>query len=126
MALAFLNGKGIIYANYIPRGNTVHANYVKKALARFLMILRKKRPSLFSWDWFPHRNNATVHTSALFQKFLEAKGVKTICHPLYSPDLATAEFFLSPLVKSELAHLPDPGQLQEELVWWLSGTSFQR
>jgi hypothetical protein len=81
------------------------------------MILRKKRPSLLSWDWFQHRNNATVHTSALFQKFLEAKGVKTICHHLYSPDLATAEFFLSPWLKSELAHLPDPGQLQEELVW---------
>jgi hypothetical protein len=36
--------KGVIYNNYIPSDITINADYVKKALARLLVILRTKRP----------------------------------------------------------------------------------
>jgi hypothetical protein len=36
--------KGVIYTNYIPSGKTINVDYVKKALARLLVILRTKRP----------------------------------------------------------------------------------
>ncbi len=50
-------------------------------------------------------DNATVHAAATVQDYLAAKGIKTIRHPPYSPDLASADFFLFPKVKSELAGL---------------------
>jgi histone-lysine N-methyltransferase SETMAR len=56
-----------------------------------------------SQDWFFHWDNAPVHTAAVVQEFLVAKGVQLIPHPPYSPDLAPADFFLFPKVKSELA-----------------------
>ncbi len=41
----------------------------------------------------------------MVQEYLAVKGVKTLRHPPYSPDLAPADFFLFPRVKSELAGL---------------------
>ena len=103
MVLVFFDAKGVIYTNYVPRGETVNADYIKKALARFLVVFRQKRPIMSSQDWFFHWDNAPVHTAAVVQEFLVAKGVQLIPHPPYSPDLAPADFFLFPKVKSELA-----------------------
>jgi hypothetical protein len=44
MVLAFFDAKGLIYTNYMPRGNTVNARYIVEALGSFLKILKKKRP----------------------------------------------------------------------------------
>jgi hypothetical protein len=105
MVLMFFNANGVIYMNYILKGETVNAEYIKKSLARFLKIFRKKRP-ITSQEWFLHWDNSPVHTAATVQDYLEAKGIKTIRHPPYSLDLAPADFFLFPKVKSELAGLP--------------------
>jgi hypothetical protein len=40
MALIFFDTKGVIYSNYIHKGGTINAKYMKKALARFLVIFR--------------------------------------------------------------------------------------
>jgi histone-lysine N-methyltransferase SETMAR len=56
-------------------------------------------------DWFLHWDNAPVHTAATVQEYLAAKGIKTLRHLPYSPDLAPADFFLFPRVKAELAGL---------------------
>ena len=103
MVLVFFDAAGVIYTNYVPRGETVNAEYIKKALARFLVIFRQKRPIISSQEWFLHWDNAPVHTAATVQEFLAAKEVKTIPHPPYSPDLAPADFFLFPRIKTELA-----------------------
>jgi histone-lysine N-methyltransferase SETMAR len=103
MVLVFFDAKGVIYTNYVPRGESVNASYIKKALARFLAVFKEKRPITSSQDWFLHWDNAPVHTAGEVQKYLTAKGIKTIPHPPYSPDLAPADFFLFPKLKSELA-----------------------
>ncbi len=54
-------------------------------------------------EWWLHWDNAPVHTAATVVDFLAAKGVKTVPHPPYSPDLAPADFFLFPKMKAELA-----------------------
>jgi hypothetical protein len=46
--LVFFDAKGVIYANYISKGKTVNAEYVKKALTRILVVSRQKRPIMFS------------------------------------------------------------------------------
>jgi hypothetical protein len=37
----FFNAKGVIYMNYVPKGKPVNAEYVEKALARFLVVFRQ-------------------------------------------------------------------------------------
>jgi histone-lysine N-methyltransferase SETMAR len=103
MVLVFFDAKGVIYTNYVPKGETVNALYIRNAVARFLKGFKEKRPIMSSQDWWLHWDNATVHTPTSVMDFLAAKGVKTIPHPPYSPDLAPADFFLFPRVKSELA-----------------------
>jgi hypothetical protein len=44
MVLVFFHTSGIIYSNYIPKGETVNAEYIKRALATFLKVFREKRP----------------------------------------------------------------------------------
>jgi hypothetical protein len=105
MVLVFFHTSGIIYSNYIPKGKTVNAEYVKRVLATFLKVFREKRPIMWSQEWFLHRDNAPVHTAASIQNYLAAKGVQTIRHLPYSLDLAPAFFFLFRRVKSELAGL---------------------
>jgi hypothetical protein len=39
----FFNAKGVIYMNYVSKGKTVNAEYVKKAQARFLVVFRQKK-----------------------------------------------------------------------------------
>jgi histone-lysine N-methyltransferase SETMAR len=56
-----------------------------------------------SQDWWLHWDNTPVHTATSVVDFLAGKGVKTIPHPPYLPDLAPAEFFLFPRVKYKLA-----------------------
>ncbi len=105
MVLAFFDAKGLIYTNYVPRGTTVNATYIVKALGSFMKILKKKRPGMAAGKWFLHWDNAPVHTAASVTDWLVARRVTMLKHPPYSPDLAPADFYLFPKVKKELASL---------------------
>jgi [histone H3]-lysine36 N-dimethyltransferase SETMAR len=103
MVLVFFDSRGVIYTDYVAKGSTVNSQYIISALGRFLKTFKQKRPVTASQDWFLHWDNAPAHTAAVVQEFLAAKSIRTIAHPPYSPDLAPADFFLFPRVKSELA-----------------------
>ena len=105
MVLAFFDSKGLIYTNYVPRGTTVNANYILEALGKSMKIFRQKRPVMSEQEWFFHWDNAPVHTAAVMQEWIAARGIQMIPHPPYLPDLAPADFFLFPTVKKELAGL---------------------
>jgi hypothetical protein len=42
MVLVFFDSKGAIYMNYVPKRKMVNTESIKKAVARFLKIFRKK------------------------------------------------------------------------------------
>jgi histone-lysine N-methyltransferase SETMAR len=128
MVFVFFDAKAVIYTNYVPKGKTVNALYIRNAVARFLKVFKERRPIMSSQDWWLHWDNAPVHTATSVVDFLAAKGVKMIPHPPYSPDLAPGDFFLFPRVKSELA-----GQTLtqesfknswEEVVWTIPKDDF--
>ncbi len=48
-------------------------------------------------------DNASAHSAKATCDFLMKMGIKTLEHPPYSPDLAPADFFLFPTLKTELA-----------------------
>jgi hypothetical protein len=49
-----------------------------------------------------HHNNALAHGSLPVSQFLAGKGISAMDHPLYSPALALADFWLFPKLKSVL------------------------
>ena len=105
MVLAFFDAKGLIYTNYVPKGQTVNADYIIEALSKFLKTFKQKRPELASGEWFFHWDNAPVHTAAAVQEWIAARDFQMIDHLPYLPDLAPADFFLFRKIKQELAGL---------------------
>jgi transposase len=53
-------------------------------------------------SWFLLHNNAPAHQSVLVKNFLAKNNVKTLEHPTFSPDLASADFFPFSRLKSAL------------------------
>jgi len=58
MVLAFFDAKGLVYTNIVPRGSTVNAAYITKALGTFMKTLKKKRPEMVEGEWWFHWDNA--------------------------------------------------------------------
>ncbi len=50
---------------------TVNAEYIKRALARFLVVFRTKKSVILSRDWFLHWDKTPVHNAASVQEFQE-------------------------------------------------------
>ena len=72
-------------------------------LRRLRDAVRRKRPEKRRTNiWLHLHDNAPTQLSDLVKDFLEKKKVTILEHPPYSPDLATAEVYLLPQLKSEL------------------------
>jgi transposase len=54
-----------------------------------------------SKEWFLLHDNEPAHTAGVVAHFLARKQVTVLHHPSYSPDLAPADFFLFPKLKSQ-------------------------
>ena len=89
--------------HWVPTGQTVNKEYYVEVLREFRKRFRRKRPALFkSGQWHFHLENAPVHNSILVTDYLTKKGIKTVPHPPYSPDLAPCDFWLCPKLKEKL------------------------
>jgi transposase len=53
-------------------------------------------------SWVLHHDNAPAHSSFLVRNFLAKNKMTVVPQPPYSPDLAPADFFLFPKLKSAL------------------------
>ena len=75
----------------------------KEILRRLRDAVRTK--GLEKWrtnSWFLLHDNAPAHRSVSVKDFLSKKNVKALEHSPYSPDLAPADFYLFPRLKSAL------------------------
>ena len=65
--------------------------------------MRRKRPELWeNQTWMLHHDNAPAHASFLIRSYLEKHQTSIVLQPPYSPDLAPADFFLFPKLKTTL------------------------
>jgi len=55
-----------------------------------------------SGDWFLLHDNAPSHNATIVKQFLAQRKVTVLDHPPYLPNLAPADYFLFPKVKSHL------------------------
>ena len=92
LMIPFFYSTGMIYMHWVPTGQTVNKEYYVEVLREFRKRFRRKRPALFkSGQWHFHQDNAPVHNSILVTDYLTKMGIKTVPHPLYSPDLAPCD-----------------------------------
>ena len=100
LMMPFFDSTGKIYMHWVPTGQTVNKEYYVEVLREFRKRFLGKRPALFkSGQWHFHLDNAPVHNSILVTDYLTKMGIKTVCHPPYSPDLAPCDFCLFPTLK---------------------------
>ena len=75
----------------------------QEILARLRDAVRRKRPEL--WEnqiWMLHHDNAPAHASLLIRSYLAKHQTSVVLQPPYSADLAPANLFLFPKLKSTL------------------------
>ena len=103
MLVIFFYWQGIIHNEFFPESKTINAGYYKGVMERLLNRIRRFRPGMCEFgDWFLLHDNAPSHNATIVNQFLAQRKVNVLEHPPYSPDLAPADYFLFPKVKSHL------------------------
>jgi transposase len=103
MLIVFFYWKGIVRHEFVPRGETVNKEFYLKVMKRLREAVRRKRPEAWTnKTWMLHHDNAPPDASLLIREFLAKQETIVVPQPLYSPDLAPADFFLFPKLKSTL------------------------
>ena len=100
LMIHFFDSTGMIYMHWVPTGQAVNKEYYVEVLREFRKRFRRKRPALFkSGQWHFHQDNALVHNFIFVTDYLTKMGIKTVCHPPYSPDLSPCDFCLFPKLR---------------------------
>ena len=100
MLTVFFNIRGIVHHKFVTEGQTVNAEFYGKILRRLREDIRRKQPELWcAGNSLLHDDNAPSHRALVTLEFLAHKGIITLPHSLYSPDLAPCDFFLFPMMK---------------------------
>jgi hypothetical protein len=68
-----------------------------EVLTRLQESVWRKRPELWPDKWILHHDNAPAHDALSVRQFLAKKSITKMDHPLYSPDLASCDFW--PFIK---------------------------
>ena len=103
MLVTFFDWQGLVYFEYVPKGQTVNMEYYLSILKRLRVAVSRKRPEMWrDRSWKLHQDNAPAHTALLVTEFNARNGTPVIPQPPYSPDLAPADFFLFSKLKSTL------------------------
>jgi len=93
LASIFLDQDGILLIDYLPKGQTINAEYYSSLLVQLKDILKeKRRGKVTKGVLFLH--NAPAHQALATQKKLAYEGFQCLDHPPYSPDLSPSDYHL--------------------------------
>jgi transposase len=91
----FFDIRGYLY----PKGPLL----IRHSTWRCIDVMRPKQGELWrGHSSILHHDKAPAHPSLRVSQFLAGKGISAMGHPPYSPDLAPADFWLFPKLKSML------------------------
>ena len=97
----------------------VNKQLYQEILAHLRDAVRRKRPELWeNQTWMLHHDNVPAHASLLIRSFLAKHQTCVVPHPPHSPDLAPADFFLFPRLKTTLKgrRLKTTEEIQENAI----------
>jgi len=102
LTLIFWDQDGIFFIYYLPKGQTINAEYYSSLLVQLKNILKEKlRGKVTKGVLFLH-DNALAHQALATQKKLPYLGFQCLDHLPYSPDLAPSDYHLFPGLKKQL------------------------
>jgi len=113
LASIFWDQGGILLIDYIPKGQTINAQYYSSLLVQFKDILKEKRRGKVTKAVLFLHDNAPAHQALATQKKLADLGFQCLDHPPYSPDVAPSDYHLFPGLKKNL-------KLAILLLTWMS------
>jgi histone-lysine N-methyltransferase SETMAR len=97
----FFDYERVVYHIFVPRGQTVNKENCLEVLKSLREAVRKKKALFMKGKkWMLHNENAWAHASLLMREILDKNESTVVPQPPYSPDLAPADFFLFPKLKS--------------------------
>jgi len=102
LASIFWDQDGILLINYLPKGQTISAEYYLSLLVQLKDILKEKRSGKVTKGVLFLHDNAPAHRALPIQKKLAYLGFQCVDHPTYSPNLAPSDYQLFPGLKKQL------------------------
>lgn len=103
MASVFWDVRGVIFIDYLEKGNTINSEYYIALLERLKAEIAKKRPHMAKKKILFHQDNAPCHKSIKTMAKLHELNFELLPHPPYSPDLAPSDYWLFADLKKMLA-----------------------
>jgi hypothetical protein len=103
MLTVFFDSEGVVHYEFLPQGRAANKEYYLEVMHHLCEVVKKKRPDAW-WEnrWVLQHDNVPSHSSFLVRDFLAKHATTVLPQPLYSPDLAPADFFLFPKLISTL------------------------
>jgi len=102
LASIFWYQDGILLINYLPKGQTISAEYYSSLLVQVNDILMKKRRGKVTKGVLFLHDNVPDHRALADQTKLAYLGFQCLDHPPFSPDLAPSDYHLFPELKKQL------------------------
>jgi len=123
LASIFWDQDGILLIAYIPKSQTVNAEYYVSLLVQLKDILKEKRRGKVTKGVLFLHDNALAHRAIATQKKLGYLGFQCLDHPSYSPDPAPSDYHLSPGLKKQLKgrHFSSGAEVIAAAETWLDG-----
>ena len=122
MMTVFWDKRGVIYCEFLPKGETIDSDGYVETLTRMKDHLRRKRPD--KWrkrqdssglrNFILQQDNASPHTAMVSLAWLGEWGVELLAYPPYSPNLAPCDFHFFPKLKDQICgeHFQNIEELQ--------------
>ena len=102
----FWNQDGIHLILYLPKGQTINAEYYSFLLVQLKDILKERRRGKVTKGVLFLHDNALAHRALAIQKKLAYLGFHCLDHLSYSPDLAPSDYHLFPGLKKTIEISP--------------------
>lgn len=94
MIIVFWDMLGVVHHEYLPKGQTINADFYIQVLNRLKIAIDDKRPFLARSKIFIQQDNARPHVAKDTKKKFADLGWELLPHPPYSPDLAPSDYHL--------------------------------
>ena len=98
----FWDQDDISLIDYLPKGQTINAEYYSSLLVQLKDILKEKRCGKVTKGLLFLHDNASAHQALATQRKLAYLGFHCLDHPPYSLDLAPSDYHLFPGLKKQL------------------------
>ena len=102
LASIFWDQDGILLIDYLPKGQTINADYYSSLLVQLNDIFKEKRRRKVTKGVLFLHDNAPAHQALATQKKLAYLGFQCLDHPAYSLDLALSVYHLFPGLNKQL------------------------